>query len=180
MQQHSKLSWLLAVVSSAVACNAIFGLEELEKAPPGGGDDSGAGEGSGGTASGGRGGSAGSSRGGTPNGGSSGSTSGTAGSTSGSAGESGGGMGGGGDGDCTEGDEARCDAIDPTTIGNCAAGTVTCQANGTWGPCSVTPASDDACDETGDDANCDGTPNGGCPCVTGEMRECGPNTEVGI
>jgi hypothetical protein len=31
-----------------------------------------------------------------------------------------------------------------------------------------------------DDADCDGTPNGGCPCVEGQTRPCGPETEDGI
>ena len=37
----------------------------------------------------------------------------------------------------------------------------------------------DSC-EPGDDADCDGTPNEGCPCVEGEKQPCGPASEIGI
>ncbi|HVZ32051.1 MAG TPA: hypothetical protein VG963_06490 [Polyangiaceae bacterium] len=33
---------------------------------------------------------------------------------------------------------------------------------------------------TGDDSNCDGTPNGGCTCVEGTTIPCGPETDNGI
>src|SRR6185503_4066212 len=55
-----------------------------------------------------------------------------------------------------------------------------CQADGTWGECSVTAQAADSCDVEGDDADCDGTPNGGCPCLSGDTRQCGPDTDDGI
>lgn len=51
-----------------------------------------------------------------------------------------------------------------------------------WGACegSVGPGLQDTCAIEGDDTNCDGVNNGGCPCIEGEMRPCGPNTDNGI
>jgi hypothetical protein len=62
--------------------------------------------------------------------------------------------------------------------GNCAKGTQSCAA-GVWGACSVQPAANDSCTVKGDDANCNGTPNDGCPCVSGDTQPCGP-AAVGI
>jgi hypothetical protein len=71
--------------------------------------------------------------------------------------------------------------------GQCRPGSRTCivgEGNLTsdWGVCegSIGPAEQDSCAFEGDDADCDGTNNGGCPCVDGEMQPCGPDTENGI
>jgi hypothetical protein len=71
--------------------------------------------------------------------------------------------------------------------GQCRAGTRTCvlgEGNLTtsWAACegSVGPGEQDSCSIAGDDTDCDGVNNGGCPCVEGEMRPCGPDTENGI
>lgn len=70
--------------------------------------------------------------------------------------------------------------------GPCVAGTQTCVAGSDnqtsdWGPCegSVGPSASDSCDIPGDDADCDGSPNGGCRCVEGATVACGPNTDDG-
>jgi hypothetical protein len=63
--------------------------------------------------------------------------------------------------------------------GNCAKGTQSCGAGGVWGTCSIQPAAADSCTVKGDDANCNGTPNDGCPCVSGDTQSCGP-AAVGI
>jgi len=63
--------------------------------------------------------------------------------------------------------------------GNCAAGTETCLNTGKWSTCSIVPAPVDSCAVTGDDANCNGVKNDGCPCVTGNTQSCGP-AAVGI
>jgi cysteine-rich repeat protein len=89
---------------------------------------------------------------------------------------------------CPIGDEQTCDEH-PTLDGKgpCHAGQQLCVLgeNGTtsdWGPCSgsVGPSASDACTIPGDDATCDGTPNGGCSCVEGQMIACGPELENGI
>lgn len=51
-----------------------------------------------------------------------------------------------------------------------------------WGVCegSVGPGAQDSCAVEGDDTDCDGTNNGGCPCIEGETRPCGPETDDGI
>jgi hypothetical protein len=71
--------------------------------------------------------------------------------------------------------------------GQCQPGSRTCilgEGNLTsdWGACegSVGPGEQDSCAVVGDDTDCDGTDNGGCPCVEGETRPCGPETENGI
>lgn len=71
--------------------------------------------------------------------------------------------------------------------GQCRGGLRTCIAGdgnrtSSWGPCegSVGPEAQDSCAAVGDDADCDGTVNGGCPCINGETRACGPNTGDGI
>lgn len=71
--------------------------------------------------------------------------------------------------------------------GACAAGTRTCNAGAdgatsAWSECvgEVGPAAAaDRCNTPNDD-NCDGTENGGCPCVPGTSQACGPEQEVGI
>jgi hypothetical protein len=71
--------------------------------------------------------------------------------------------------------------------GPCKAGTQACvlgNGNGSsdWGPCSgsVAPTAADSCGVAGDDANCDGVPNGGCTCVEGSTVACGPDKEIGV
>jgi hypothetical protein len=71
--------------------------------------------------------------------------------------------------------------------GQCRPGSRRCFAGvgnltSSWGECegSVAPGMQDSCLVVGDDTNCDGTDNGGCPCIEGEMRPCGPETENGI
>jgi hypothetical protein len=95
----------------------------------------------------------------------------------------------------TKGDDATCNGtpnegctcldVDPArscaaggALGNCAAGTETC-SGGKWGACSIQPAAADSCKIKGDDANCNGTANDGCPCVNGDTQACGP-AAVGI
>jgi cysteine-rich repeat protein len=71
--------------------------------------------------------------------------------------------------------------------GPCHAGTQSCvigagSMTSDWGPCagSVPPGAADSCALAGDDANCDGIPNGGCSCVEGATLPCGPDTDDGI
>lgn len=71
--------------------------------------------------------------------------------------------------------------------GQCRAGERACSAGAdnqtsNWGACegSVGPGEQDSCSVEGDDTNCDGTNNGGCPCIEGETRPCGPETDDGI
>ena len=75
-------------------------------------------------------------------------------------------------GQCSPGNGRAC----VEEQGNCAQGVQVCQADGTWGACSIQPAGADSC-EPGDDATCDGTPNQGCAC-TGPVP-CGPEP-IGI
>ncbi len=89
---------------------------------------------------------------------------------------------------CAPGSVEPCDAhpgLDGR--GQCQPGVRVCvlgDANLTsaWGVCdgSVGPGEQDSCAVEGDDTNCDGTNNGGCPCVEGETRPCGPETDDGI
>ncbi len=97
---------------------------------------------------------------------------------------------------CAEGDDANCNGIpdegcDCTTgmrrlcaasgeRGNCAAGEQECESHGRWGACSVHKQPSDSCSVAGDDADCDGFPNSGCPCVDGADRACGPAVAKGI
>ncbi len=62
--------------------------------------------------------------------------------------------------------------------GSCHAGQQTCQANAAWSACTgaVAPAAADDCSVAGNDANCDGTANGGCNCVSNDTRTCGKDT----
>jgi hypothetical protein len=64
-------------------------------------------------------------------------------------------------------------------LGNCAKGLETC-TDGKWGVCAIPPQATDRCDAIGDDANCNGQPNEGCSCVTGDQQACGPSIEQGI
>jgi hypothetical protein len=85
--------------------------------------------------------------------------------------------GGGQPSACTAGQSRSC--AQDGMLGSCAKGTESC-VNGSWGPCSVSPASADKCDVSGDDANCNGKSNEGCPCVSGNMQPCGPSVTQGI
>ena len=71
---------------------------------------------------------------------------------------------------CSAGQTATCADVYKLK-GNCGKGTVDC-VNGTWSACSVTAAVDDAC-TPGDDANCNGVENEGCPCLDGDTGACG-------
>lgn len=69
-------------------------------------------------------------------------------------------------------------------IGICKAGQRVCVAaadgqSSRWGECvgSVGPAALDSCTVRGDDSNCDAIPNTDCPCIEGEVVECGPSNE---
>jgi hypothetical protein len=89
---------------------------------------------------------------------------------------------------CTPGSVEPCDehpGLDGR--GQCQQGLRTCiggaeNLTSNWGACegAVGPGEQDDCSVLGDDSNCDGTTNGGCPCIEGETRPCGPNTENGI
>lgn len=110
--------------------------------------------------------------------------------------------------DCSSADDNDCDGSPDNTVdeacqcevgttrpcdehpdlddkGRCRAGTQTCilSADGTsadWSECmgSVGPSSADTCDP-GNDDNCNGVLNEGCPCVTGDTQACG-HAAVGI
>jgi hypothetical protein len=152
MKKPSGLLPYFGATALAVACNAVLGLEERNLAPPP--DATGANPGTGGTSG--------------------------SGTSGGAAGENSGGEAGAAPGDCLPGDEQSCRTVYPTLLGNCSRGTVRCGPNATWGACSIEPDETDSCDDEGDDADCDGTPNGGCPCLSGETRRCGPDTDEGI
>jgi alpha-tubulin suppressor-like RCC1 family protein len=76
-------------------------------------------------------------------------------------------------GECSPGDVRTCVGA----LGNCAAGQQLCSPQATWDACSIQPQAADTC-SPGDDASCDGNPNGGCRCM-GDVS-CGPVAEVGI
>src|SRR6185503_2153270 len=70
---------------------------------------------------------------------------------------------------CTIGEELSCNSHPSDGTGNCHAGTQVCiagsdSATSTLGPCEgdVGPQAADTC-TPGDDANCNGIPNEGCP-----------------
>ncbi|MFC1641372.1 hypothetical protein ACFL5O_01600 [Myxococcota bacterium] len=72
--------------------------------------------------------------------------------------------------DCTEGQTRTCE--EGGLHGECAAGTETCSAaTGQWGPCSIQPSAKDTC-VAGNDDNCNGSVNEGCPCIAGDTRSC--------
>lgn len=62
-----------------------------------------------------------------------------------------------------------------TETGSCESGLQTC-LNGVFGPCidAVEAKSADTCDP-GNDDNCNGVPNEGCPCTNGDVQACSPN-----
>jgi Putative metal-binding motif len=69
---------------------------------------------------------------------------------------------------CVTGNEQPCG----TDVGNCKTGRQLCSA-GKWGSCSgqIAAKNKDSCDPA-DDANCNGTPNEGCECITGNSTTC--------
>jgi hypothetical protein len=70
---------------------------------------------------------------------------------------------------CIDGDVRACG----TNTGNCQEGTQTC-ASQVWGPCEgeIAPQQFDSCEILGDDADCNGSANSGCPCIADETRLC--------
>lgn len=89
---------------------------------------------------------------------------------------------------CVAGSQEPCDehaGLDGR--GPCRAGERTCllgpdNASSDWSACegSVGPEEADSCSVRGDDSDCDGTPNGNCPCVESETVPCGPSTDSGV
>lgn len=108
---------------------------------------------------------------------------------SGGAGGSGGVNGGGSGGEsatggadvpprvCAEGATQSCGAAPLNKKGSCGLDTATCK-NNQWVGCMDTKAASDTCDP-GNDNNCNGSPNEGCPCVNGATQDCG-HAAVGI
>ncbi|MGC4086915.1 MAG: hypothetical protein QM756_03245 [Polyangiaceae bacterium] len=90
-----------------------------------------------------------------------------------SAGEAG---AGGASAECTPSATRSC--LDGGALGACAAGKQTCTTSVTWGPCSIVPSAADTC-EQGNDANCNGALNEGCPCLKGATRSCADAGLVG-
>ncbi len=88
---------------------------------------------------------------------------------------------------CLPGSAEPCDAHPGLDgVGRCRAGQRECVLasdglSSDWGACvgAVGPGTSDSCSVRGDDANCDGTPNGGCACVDGDVQACGFN-DLGI
>jgi hypothetical protein len=78
--------------------------------------------------------------------------------------------------ECDEGAFRSCGA--GGLLGNCAAGEQSCD-EGRWSACSVRPAASDSCETADDDADCNGIPNEGCPCIEGSERRCGPTSDQG-
>lgn len=77
---------------------------------------------------------------------------------------------------CLDGEERPCGS----SVGNCQTGTQRCM-EGVWKLCDggVGPEAQDSCVAEGDDADCNGTPNEGCPCIgsqTGSCNDCGVRT----
>jgi hypothetical protein len=70
---------------------------------------------------------------------------------------------------CVNGTTRSCGSA----IGNCQQGTQSC-ALGVWQPCqgSIEPSGSDSC-SAGDDSDCDGVANEGCPCLEGSQEACG-------
>src|SRR5450432_3416582 len=70
---------------------------------------------------------------------------------------------------CTAGEQRSC--ADGGALGSCAAGMQTCGTDRVWGDCSVKAKAKDNC-VLGNDDNCNGTANEGCPCNSGAVRTC--------
>lgn len=87
---------------------------------------------------------------------------------------------------CALGTSDACDEH-PGRDGNgvCRGGLRTCVVatdgrTPSWSACegSVGPHGPDSCTVRGDDADCDGIPNSGCPCVDGDSQPCGSSTDL--
>jgi hypothetical protein len=62
--------------------------------------------------------------------------------------------------------------------GSCRRGVQTCSAAGAWGPCqgAVGPESEDSCEVSGADEDCNGVANEDCACTGSDTRDCGTDT----
>jgi hypothetical protein len=86
----------------------------------------------------------------------------------------------GNDDDCDGTPNSGCQCVTGTKracgsdIGSCVKGEQTCVAQ-VWGKCEgeVMPQALDSCAEAGNDDNCNGKANEGCPCVGTESEACG-------
>jgi hypothetical protein len=82
----------------------------------------------------------------------------------------------------TNGDGCLTGATRPCSemgaLGNCAAGFEECVLGAWSGNCSIAPSANDSCD-LGDDADCDGIQNEGCPCIAGAERSCAAGGALG-
>jgi hypothetical protein len=85
---------------------------------------------------------------------------------------------------CSAGDAEPCyesadgtayEGEPPQNQMTCRYGERKCESDGKWGVClgAVAPEAADTCEEPGNDANCNGVPNEGCPCDNGTTRPCG-------
>ncbi|MCK6511675.1 YCF48-related protein [Myxococcota bacterium] len=74
---------------------------------------------------------------------------------------------------CKESQTAPCYTGPEKTagIGVCKKGTMTCQADGTWGACldAIPPSGEDC---NGKDDDCDGVVDNKCDCIPGQKEEC--------
>ena len=71
---------------------------------------------------------------------------------------------------CEKGETRSCGSAPMKKLGACAEDTAICE-NGEWVGCSDSKG-DDTC-ELGNDNSCNGKPNEGCPCVDGDVQDCG-------
>jgi len=78
--------------------------------------------------------------------------------------------------DCSLGEKRQCSK--GGFLGSCGAGTQSCLADGRWSDCDIQPKAKDAC-TPGNDDNCNGIVNEGCPCVQGQQRSCSDAGLVG-
>lgn len=71
---------------------------------------------------------------------------------------------------CTPKESRQCG----TDVGNCSVGQQKCTDDGQWGACEggITAKTNDTC-LAGNDDNCNGNPNEGCECLTGNTLSCG-------